>query len=146
MLGLKLIHVSKRGHRKSAHSLPFRHTERDGVSNYQPHDCLLNRLFRRRSKKTSKLRVTGLCVGNSPVTGEFLRQRVSNAKNVFISWRHLITTHYGLCTNAKYLKYIKTFIYMYCIRRRLSNLIVCDIRYNSPRWDNWTCDFFYRIN
>ena len=27
---------------------------------------LLNRLFRRRSKKTSKLRVTGLCVGNSP--------------------------------------------------------------------------------
>ena len=32
---------------------------------------LLNRLFGRRSKKTSKLRVTGLCVGNSPVTGEF---------------------------------------------------------------------------
>ena len=31
----------------------------------QPHDCLLNRLFRRKSKKTSKLRVTGLCVGNS---------------------------------------------------------------------------------
>ena len=33
---------------------------------FQPHGCLLNRLFRRRSKKTSKLRVTGLCVGNSP--------------------------------------------------------------------------------
>ena len=30
------------------------------------HYCLLNRLFRRRSKKTSKLCVTGLCVGNSP--------------------------------------------------------------------------------
>ena len=28
--------------------------------------CLPNRLFRRRSKKTSKLRVTGLCAGNSP--------------------------------------------------------------------------------
>ena len=38
----------------------------DGVSNHQPRDCLLKRLFRRRSKKTSKLRVTGLCVGNSP--------------------------------------------------------------------------------
>ena len=36
------------------------------VSNYQPHEHLLNRLFRRRSKKTSKLRVTGLCAGNSP--------------------------------------------------------------------------------
>ena len=42
------------------------HNDHDGVSNHQPHGCLLNRLFRRRSKKTSKLRVTGLCVGNSP--------------------------------------------------------------------------------
>ena len=41
---------------------------RECVSNHQPHDCLLNRLFRRRLiKKTSKLRVSGLCVGNSPV-------------------------------------------------------------------------------
>ena len=32
----------------------------------QPIAVLLNRLFRRRSKKTPKLRVTGLCVGNSP--------------------------------------------------------------------------------
>ena len=30
---------------------------------------------RRRSKKTSKLSVTGLCAGNSPVTGEFPAQR-----------------------------------------------------------------------
>ena len=43
---------------------------RDGVSNHQPPDCLLNRLFRRRSKNTSKLRVTGFCAGNSPVTGK----------------------------------------------------------------------------
>ena len=56
-------------------SLLWRHNERDGVSNYQPHDFLLNCLFRRRSKKTSKLRVTGLCEGNSPLTGEFPSQR-----------------------------------------------------------------------
>ena len=37
------------------------------VSNHQHHGCLLKRLFRHRWKKTSKLRVTGLCVGNSPV-------------------------------------------------------------------------------
>ena len=48
------------------HSLQRRHNGRASVSNHQPHDCLLNRLFRRRSKKTSKLRVTGLCAGNSP--------------------------------------------------------------------------------
>ena len=47
-------------------ALQWRHNGRDSFSNHQPHDCLLNRLFRRRSKKTSKLRVTGLCAGNSP--------------------------------------------------------------------------------
>ena len=47
-------------------TLQWRHNEHDSVSNHQPHGCLLNQLFRRRSKKTSKLRVTGLCVGNSP--------------------------------------------------------------------------------
>ena len=47
-------------------SLQWRHNDHDDVSNHQPHGCLLNRLFGRRSKKTSKLRVTGLCVGNSP--------------------------------------------------------------------------------
>ena len=49
--------------------LQWRHNAHDGVSNHQPYDCLLNGLFRCRSKKTSKLRVTGLCVGKSPVTG-----------------------------------------------------------------------------
>ena len=61
---------------------------RDIVSNHQLHDCFLNRLFRRRSKKTSKLRVTGLCVGNSPGTGEFPTQMASYAENVSIWWRH----------------------------------------------------------
>ena len=41
-------------------TLQWRHNEHDSVSNHQPHDCLLNRLFGRRSKKTPKLRVTGL--------------------------------------------------------------------------------------
>ena len=68
--------------------LRWRHNDRDGVSNHQPYDCLLNHLFRRRSKKTSKLPVTGLCAGNLPVTGEFPAQRASNAENVSIWWRH----------------------------------------------------------
>ena len=42
------------------------HNGHDSVSNHQPRHCLLSILFMRRSKKTSKLRVTGLCVGNSP--------------------------------------------------------------------------------
>ena len=68
--------------------LQWRHNGRDGVSNHQPHVCLLKRLFRCRSNKRSKLRVTGLCAGNSPATGEFPAQRASNAENVSIWWRH----------------------------------------------------------
>ena len=53
---------------------------------------LLNHLFRHRSKKTSELRVTGLCAGNSPVTGECPAQTARNAENVSIWWRnHVIT-------------------------------------------------------
>ena len=51
------------------------------VSNHRRLDCLPNRLFRCRSKKISKLRVTGLCEGNPPVTGGFPSQRVSDAEN-----------------------------------------------------------------
>ena len=75
-------------YRFSSYPLQWRHNEHDGVSNHQPHDCLLNGLFKSRSKKTSKLRVTGLCVGNSPVTGEFPAQRASNAENDSIWRRH----------------------------------------------------------
>ena len=56
-------------------SLQWRHNGHHGISNHQPHDCLLNRLFKPQIKKTSKLGVTGLCEGNSPVTGWFSAQR-----------------------------------------------------------------------
>ena len=77
-------------------SLRWRHNDHAGVSNHQPHGCLLNRLFMRKSKKTSKLRVTGLCVGNSPGTGEFPAQMASYAENVSIWWRHhvIALSHY----------------------------------------------------
>ena len=73
-------------------SLQWRQNVHDRVSNHQPHDCLLNRLFRRKSKKTSKLLVTGLCAGNSPGTGEFPAQMASNAEmfpfdDVIMLWR-----------------------------------------------------------
>ena len=93
-------------------TLHWRHNWRDGVSNHQPHDCLLNRLFGRRSKKTSKLYVTGLYAGNSPVTGEFPVQKDSNVENDSIWWRHHVQqnphvmcfterkTKYDVCTDA----------------------------------------------
>ena len=68
--------------------LEWRHNGSDGVSNHQPHDCSFYRLFRLRWKKTSMLRITGLCEGDLPVTGDFPAQRASNAKNDSIWWRH----------------------------------------------------------
>ena len=81
-------------HKVLIDSLRWRHNDHAGVSNHQPHGCLLNRLFRRKSKKTSKLRVTGLCVGNSPGTGEFPAQMASYAENVSIWWRHHVLPIY----------------------------------------------------
>ena len=69
-------------------TLPWRHNGLDSVSNHQHHHCLLSRLFGLRSKKISKLRVTGLCAWNSPGTGEFPAQMASYAENVSIWWRH----------------------------------------------------------
>ena len=69
-------------------SLGRRYNGLDGVSDHQPYHCLLIRLYRRRSKKISKLCVTGLCAGNSPVTSEFPAQMARNAENVSIWWRH----------------------------------------------------------
>ena len=82
-------------------SLQWRHHWCDGVSNNQPYHCLLNRLFGRRSEKTSNFRVTGLCVGNSPVTGEFPTQMGSNAENVSIWWRHHDIFHVSRINSTK---------------------------------------------
>ena len=50
------------------------------------------RLFRRKSKKTSKLRVTGLVRGiHRSVIGEFPAEMASNAEIVSIWWRHHVT-------------------------------------------------------
>ena len=86
MLISGLILVQGEGRLIDSISLQWRHNGSDGVSNNQPPYCLFNRLFR--SKKTPKLRVTGLCAGNSPVIGEFPAQMTSNAKNVSIWWCH----------------------------------------------------------
>ena len=59
------------------------------MASQSPASRLFSQPFiRAQIKETSKLRVTGLCEGNSPVTGEFPAQRASNAKNIFIWWRH----------------------------------------------------------
>ena len=75
-------------------TLQWYYNECHGISNHRFLHCLLNRLFRHRSKETSKLRVTGLCEGNPLVTSGFPLQKSSNAENVSIWWRH---HDFGMC-------------------------------------------------
>ena len=72
-----ILRWCRRPSRNASYSqtLQWRHNESDGVSYL---DCLLNHLFRHRSKKTSKLRATGLCKANTLVTW----RGTSNAEKV----------------------------------------------------------------
>ena len=54
------VHSSCRWIDRDDYTLQWCHNERDGFSNHRRLDYLLNLLFRRRSKKTSKLRVIGI--------------------------------------------------------------------------------------
>ena len=69
-------------------SSQWRHNKHNGILNPWRLHCLLNCWFRCRSKKTLKLRTTGICEGNSPVTGEFPSQKASKVENVSIWWHH----------------------------------------------------------
>ena len=89
-------------------ALHWRHNGLDGVSNNQPQHCLLIRLFGRRSNKTSKLCVTGLCAGTSPGTGKFPAQRASDEENVPIDdvvtilsmWLRHLRPIFRVCCNT----------------------------------------------
>ena len=74
--------------------LEWRHNGHGDVSNHQPHDCLLSCLFRHRSKKTSKLRVTVLCEGNWPVNSSHKYVIMSSAPHDVRIKRHVIPDVY----------------------------------------------------
>ena len=109
--GVKRFHSRQRRDKKLSaqenmkssygNSLQWRHNGRDGVSDHQPRDCLLNRLFRRRSKKTSRIRVTDLCAGNSPAD-DFPAQMASNAEIVFFWWHHHVGLYVAIFFIAKW--------------------------------------------
>ena len=74
---MKLTEVSL-----ATYTLQWRHNEPDGSSNHRRIDCLLKRLFMRRSKKTSMLTVIGLCEGN-PLLIASLLPNVIKAMSMF---------------------------------------------------------------
>ena len=79
-------------------TLQWRHNELDGVWNHRSEYCLLSRLFRRRPKKTSKLRVTGLCGRihrwplNSPYKGLVTRKMFPFDDVIMHGWKSAVHT------------------------------------------------------
>ena len=120
------------------------------VSNHQPHDCLLNRLYRRRSKKTSKLCVTGLCVWNSPETGEFPAQMASITENFSIWWRHhailmnlILDGHVGWLHNAAIMNIFLTHIFSNYIWLLIHKDYLYDCKFISV--ESYICLIWYGL-
>ena len=111
------------GRRDTEFPLRWRHNDRDSVSNHQPHDCLLNRLFRSRSRKTSKLRVTGLCAGNSRTKGK-LRGK---CENVSIWWRHHVSNNYTHVSRLVLLLWLSIHLSIHILRMTSLALVPCTL-------------------
>ena len=88
---------------KNLNSLQWRNNELDGVSNHRSLGCLLNRLFRRRSKKKNQSSAS-LALVRRPVDSPHKWPVTANvAENVFIWWRHHVNgpaSHYYNISNA----------------------------------------------
>ena len=112
---VKILTPEQNGHNLAADlfkSLQWRQNERGSVSNHQRPHCLLNCRFRRRSKKTSKLHVTGLCVGEIPA------QKASNAENVPIWWRHHVLQQPRCCPTPNHTSRISRHSWLNILRPR----------------------------
>ena len=121
-------------------TLQWRHTGRDAASNDRRLHCLLSRLFRRRSKKTSKYRVSGLCDWNSPVTSEVPSQRASNAENGSIGWRHHEIWHRFLVTPLLIGLHCLTHLPHLSLKRSKSQHFISQLLDFTQRqccWDIW---------
>ena len=105
-------------------TLQWRHNEPYGVSYHRRLDCLFSRLFRRGSKKTSKLRVTGLCE-------EICRWPVDFPHKGLITRKmfHLMTSSRMPMMTVKFTKKKARWLKTYCRQDFLDCLACCP----SPR-------------
>ena len=115
-------------HASTCCALQRRHNELDGVSNHQRLDCLLNRLFRNRSKKTSKLCVTSLFEENPPVIPS---QRTSKPDffHFMTSSCNVVTwySRYGIDLDLPEYSGVRTRSVLNCC----SNVLICDYTFSQ---------------
>ena len=95
-------------------------------------------------EKTSKLLVTGLCAGNSPVTGEFPAHRASKAENVSIWWRHHGNLIYSWDNPLSYISFVQC-----CqIQPSLSSQLVNSMKYKTQLrvWESVPTNPTWRVS
>ena len=100
-------------------SLQWRNNGLDCVTNHQSHDCLPNRLFGRRSKKTSKFRATGLCAGNSPVSSPHkwpVTKKMFQFHDVIMTVSHGIPIESSIKKMSPNIKSFRILSYWRCIK------------------------------
>ena len=138
--------------RRTFCSLHWRHNDHDGVLNHQPHGCLLNLLFQRRSKKNIKVpRHWPLC-GEFTVAGEFPAQRDSDVENASIWWRHHgynVSDHHvksdteqccnnwRICLLNEPMEVHQQWSVLLCFARPGHVLGVCHMLYPIHEYNNW---------
>ena len=116
-------------HAAAKTTLQWRHNERDCVSNHQPHDCLPNRWFGHRSKKTSKLRVTGVTPRQWTIT--YTSYYIVFLLEINLQTRHL-AYRLDIVGPAWWRHQMETFSALLAFRAGNSPVTV-----NSPRRGQW---------
>ena len=142
-------------------SLQRRHNGRNGISNHWCVHCLLSCLFRRRSKKISKLRVTGLCEGNSQVTGKNSSHKGPETQKMFPKiddvimsawWQHWqIASHPHLqatCLQTDILLEIVFLTILFYETWNLYIIFICPHWYVAGSWNpsSWTIHLSCIVN
>ena len=111
-------------------SLQWSHNECDGISNHWSLNCLLSCLFGRRSKKTSNLRNTGLCEGNSPCKGP-ITQNMFLFDDIMFYFSESDPTGQGLIYVEPFFLRVR-WVVVYLSRRTMFKWCWVSIRHNQP--------------
>ena len=101
----------------------------------------------RRSTKTPKPRVTGLCERNPPVTGGFQSERPSKAENVFIWWQYHVSNpfyHMVVLDHEYFMQLTWTYPYtcagpvLYFTKKGINceYLKTSQVKESAPYWKN----------
>ena len=108
LFGKCFIYIRERSRRRihyiDATWAPWRHN----VSNHRQFHCLLNSLLKLRTKKISKIRITGPLWGEQTLTGGFPSQRASDSKSITMSWRHHVPTEMSTVALSSWRVWMKT--------------------------------------